>query len=772
MKASSKLQVLLLLFLILTITSSFYYVDSKVNKITQDIYAQSAHDIQEKASLLIEEKQEAILKISLALSTSKDIQQFLLNNSPSSVKLSELSTLLNKHSTYKHVWFQIIDNKGISQYRSWTKKRGDSLTKVRLDVAKMIQHPEIFSGISTGKFDITFKAMVPIYHQSSCIGFIETIAKFNSIATKFKDENISPILLVDKKYKQQLKFAFTKLFIQEYYVANTNVSKEVVHYIKERGVDFFIHKTEPYYIDKASQKFIVFYHINDIHHNPMGYFLLFSPLESINLKEVTYIKNQFDTFIFSVSLFAFLLIVLIYFRRKDEITHFLQDQVEKKTAKIQEQKENLHYQANHDSLTNLPNRALFLDRLNHGIRKAKRAHSQFALLFLDLDRFKEINDSLGHHIGDEILKEVALRIQNSLRESDTIARLGGDEFTIILHKTENIRDIILLVQKLLLQLSKPIAIESNNLHVMSSIGISVYPNDAHNANDLLKNADAAMYKAKEHSKGSFEFYTPDLTLDATRRLELENSIRRAISNDEFVLHFQPQINSIDDSLVGFEVLVRWENETHLIGPDEFIPIAEATNLIIALGKIIIDKAFKQLFDWMQEGYVATNISINLSAQQINDIEFLSFVEESMKKHHIQSSNISFEITESYVMHNPQNAIDKLHKLKKLGFSIALDDFGTGYSSLSYLKKLPIDTLKIDKSFIDDIPYDEDNSIIATSIISLAKNMQLEVVAEGVEVAVQKDFLQKNGCIFIQGYLYSKPISPHLAKKFLKKQKNS
>ncbi len=446
----------------------------------------------------------------------------------------------------------------------------------------------------------------------------------------------------------------------------------------------------------------------------------------------------------------------------------VQTDLEESLKILSNQKIQLAYQENHDSLTNLPNRILFLDRLKQAIQIGKRYNNYLAVLFIDLDHFKEINDSLGHNIGDKLLVEVAKRMKSVLRASDTLSRFGGDEFTIIVNYINKVEDLSRIIQTIMDLFKKPIKIENNTLYVNMSIGISIYPNDAKEVNDLLKHADAAMYKAKESGRNTYCFYDEDMTEKAFDRIFLETSLREALIKDEIVVFYQPQVDASKNELVGMEALVRWNHPTKgMIYPDSFIPLAESTGIIVELDRIVMKKSIKQFHTWKKEGLNPGKLSINLAVKQLESNDFLDFVKNILNSQECTYSNIEFEVTEGQIMQNPEKSIKILNDINKLGISISIDDFGTGYSSLAYLKKLPINKLKIDKSFVQDLPSDLEDVAITKTIIRLCESLNLNVIAEGVETEEQKDFMLENGCKLIQGYFYSKPVSVEEITKILK-----
>lgn len=426
--------------------------------------------------------------------------------------------------------------------------------------------------------------------------------------------------------------------------------------------------------------------------------------------------------------------------------------------KLFEQSQQLQHQAQHDTLTDLPNRTLFKDRLSQAIISSKRNEKAFALLFIDLDQFKKINDSLGHHIGDEVLIEASRRFKENLREEDTLARLGGDEFTIILKDIKSIQDVSSISQKIVHAIKEPMEIHGHTLYVSSSIGISLYPQDSLTAHDLIKYADTAMYKAKDEGRDNFQFYSPDMTALAFARVVMETSLRMALKEDQFVVYFQPQYNALTNSIIGMEALVRWQHPTlGLVPPGKFIPIAEESGLIIEIDQVVMKKAMQQFSLWYKAGLNPGTLSLNLAMKQLSEKYFVQTLLEIMHDLDFQPQWLELEVTEGQVMNNPDASIEKLQIISDLGIELAIDDFGTGYSSLAYLKKLPLNKLKIDRSFIKDLPQDDEDAAITKAIIALGKSLNLTLIAEGVETKEQRDFLVVNGCQNIQGFFYSSPL---------------
>jgi len=414
--------------------------------------------------------------------------------------------------------------------------------------------------------------------------------------------------------------------------------------------------------------------------------------------------------------------------------------------------------AYHDPLTGLPNRLLFNDRLNQAIERARRNKQRFAVMILDLDRFKLINDSLGLASGDQVLRAVGERLVSVLRRSDTVARLGGDDFLLLLPGVDGAESAAKVAQKLLDAFARPLVIDDQELHVAASIGITLYPHDGEDAETLIRNADTALYRAKEHGRGGYQFYTTDMNATAFERLVLETQLRRALERAELVVHYQPQVRLEDGAIVGVEALVRWFHaDLGLIAPNEFIPLAEETGLILELGNFVLRTACAQVRAWHEAGFPGLRLAVNLSGRQFEQEDLVRSIARVLEDAGFDPADLELELTESSIMRNPEQAIAKLEALDRLGIRLAIDDFGTGYSSLLHLKRFPIKALKIDQSFIQDITTDPDDAAIAQAIIALAESLRLKVIAEGVETRGQLELLRRYRCDQMQGYLFSRPL---------------
>ena len=420
----------------------------------------------------------------------------------------------------------------------------------------------------------------------------------------------------------------------------------------------------------------------------------------------------------------------------------------------------IEYLASHDSLTGLPNRVMFGELLDHVLAASKRNQRKFAVLFIDLDRFKFINDSLGHEAGDTLLREVARRLKDNLRASDIVARLGGDEFVMLLQDLRGIEQAGRIARKLLSAVIKPIEIQGQECRVTASIGISVFPDDAQDETALMSHADIAMYHAKEEGKNNFQFYDGRLETLSLERLTLETRLRRAIEREELSLAYQAKLDLATNSIAGVEALLRWNSaELGAVSPAKFIPVAEETGLILSIGKWVLRRACEQCMAWQRNGLPPVRVSVNLSPRQLGDPELLAEVRAVLDDTGLAPDLLELEVTESSVMHNVERALEVLGALKGMGVRLAIDDFGTGYSSLAQLKRFPIDTLKVDRSFIRELPADTEDKAIAEAIIAMGKTLCLTVVAEGVETPEQKAFLRERACDQMQGYHFSKPIAP-------------
>lgn len=434
----------------------------------------------------------------------------------------------------------------------------------------------------------------------------------------------------------------------------------------------------------------------------------------------------------------------------------------------------LHRLAYYDSLTGLPNRVLFNDRLHQALSEARRHQRFVALMLLDLDRFKVINDTMGHETGDALLREIADRLKHSVRGGDTVSRLGGDEFALVFADIGSLQDVAQLAQNLLAQFAAPVGINGREIFTGASIGIAVYPTDTDDADSLLKFADSAMYHAKEGGRNAYQFYSHEMTARVQARLRLETDLRRALEKSEFFLNYQPQVDARDNRITGVEALLRWrDSDGSLIPPAQFISLAEDTGLIVPIGKWVLDAACAQIKRWHDAGHAGLIMSVNVAPRQFRDPLFLDTVRRAIASSGIPPQALELEITESILLEHSEDTRRTLDALKAIGVTLAVDDFGTGYSSLSYLKRFPIDRVKIDQSFVRDIAADADDLAIVRAIIALARALRLAVIAEGVETAEQLELLRRDGCHDYQGYFFARPMDADaLSRELLGPQRSA
>ncbi|HPT49884.1 MAG TPA: EAL domain-containing protein [Accumulibacter sp.] len=438
-----------------------------------------------------------------------------------------------------------------------------------------------------------------------------------------------------------------------------------------------------------------------------------------------------------------------------------------------------------DTLTGMPNRQSFLERLDHELLRARRGNRQVALLFLDLDGFKRINDTLGHSVGDYLLQAVADRMKEKLRASDFVARpaldesglhfarLGGDEFTVVLPDVDDTQTVCMVATRLQALLTRPFVIGAQEIAVTSSIGIAIFPADGEDASMLLKHADTAMYHAKDQGRNNWQLYDQSLTTRTSARLALESDIRKGLERGEFHLIYQPQVNALDGTIVGVEALIRWQHPEHgMISPAQFIPVAEESGLIVPMGEWVLRRACEQVGEWQRNGVSIARVAVNVSARQLRATNFLDGVAAIIAATGIAADQLELELTESILMDPEARQVQGLYRLRQLGVHFSIDDFGTGYSSLSYIKRFPIGMLKIDQSFVRGLPHGVNDAGITTAVIAMAHSMELDVIAEGVETREQLEFLQKAKCPKIQGYLFSRPLPPNAIEDLLRAGKIS
>ena len=652
---------------------------------------------------------------------------------------------LNENVNLTHMYFIKTDGTVLLRVHQYDR---DSDIVERMTFKKAQEFQSIYYGLEFGLLkNYTLRVVKPWYYDGRLIGYIELGKEIDKVISELSKHLQTHVYLAVNKdvYKDSPEFARMK--IDNYYLAyNTYaIPPQMKDILSDSSVlDDISFKGKDYFVSKSI--------LSDISGKSLGHFVFLSDVSLEHGVIRSTVKLLVVLLVIISSIFLFLGYLLIKNREKS----------------IHQYASKMKHQTEHDALTGLPNRVLFNDRLEQGIEKAKRKNSKMALLFIDLDHFKEINDSLGHAIGDEVLQNITSRLKATKRDGDTLARLGGDEFTIILEDLAEAEDASIIAKNVLDILAKPVSVKKHDLYVSSSIGISIYPDDGSSAANLLKFADSAMYKAKSEGRNNFQYYSSHLTELAFERVVMEASLRVAIKNEEFVVFYQPQVNGSLDAIIGMEALVRWEHPIKgLVSPAKFIPLAESTGLIIDIDRLVMKNAMTQFSQWYKAGYNPGILSMNLAVKQLRDENFLQVFTDLIKETECKPEWLELEVTEGQIMTHPENAILILQKISDMGIRLAVDDFGTGYSSLAYLKKLPIDKLKIDQTFIKDLPNDEEDVGISKAVIALAKSLNLEVIAEGVETKEQRDFLVKNGCENIQGYFYFKPLPAKKLEERLK-----
>jgi diguanylate cyclase (GGDEF)-like protein len=424
--------------------------------------------------------------------------------------------------------------------------------------------------------------------------------------------------------------------------------------------------------------------------------------------------------------------------------------------------------AQHDHLTDLPNRLLFNDRLKQAISMAVRQSKQLAVMFVDLDQFKKINDSLGHGVGDKLLQSVAKRLVACVRRADTVSRLGGDEFVILLSQVEHEEDAAFSAQKILRAIAAPHIIDNKSLHINTSIGVSTYPSDGPDSETLINKADTAMYEAKQQGRNNYQFFRPDMDVRVADRQLIEGGLRLALGRSELLLHYQPKINLQTGQITGLEALIRWLHpQRGMLYPGQFVPIAEECGLIIPIGRWVLLEACKQARQWSNSGLGFVQMAVNVSAAEFRDKDFLSGVRAVLIATGVNPPNLELELTESVLMQDAESAVRTLCALKAMGVQLAIDDFGTGYSSFTYLRRFPVDVLKLHQSFVHEITEDPADATIISAMINIGNSLGQRVIAEGVETVAQLKFLQSHGCGEGQGYYFSHPVPAEQARKLLK-----
>lgn len=759
---SKKILLMIFVYLLTFIVGGTFYMYQQDKDLKVEKYKALSFHMQEIATGLIAEKEKESLLISLAFSDNEKIKQALLTNDANQLSFNHMTNHLSQYIGIENLWVQLINAQGESVYRTWTSKKGDSLLTARLDVASMLQTKKLKSYISTGKFSMAFKAMMPVMDGENFIGIIESIMRFDDLLAILKGKGYEALLLVDKRYKQQLTQAKENMFIEQYFLATSNASHKILERLKMNKIENYITMID-YFIDEQEDLLFTTKHIKSVDGEEMGYLILAYPLSAIDF---TFIRAERNKTLFIMCILLIVFLGFLYYIYTVQYKRFIEKQNSVLSKKVKEKTRSLQHKALHDGLTNLPNRILLLKMLQSSLKASKEKSESLYVLFLDLDRFKEINDTYGHTIGDKLLQNVGIRIGDVLRYSDILARVSGDEFVVVLKQTEK-EEAIKTLDALMTVMKKPITIENIELFISISIGVSHFPTHGQHAKVLIRQADTAMYQAKKMGKNNYQFYENSMTEIMLKRQEISRDLQKALLNKEFEVYYQPKVNTALKKVVGLESLIRWNHPLRgTLYPSDFIALAEEIGLIIQIDEFVRETAFSQVSQWQSEGIDTGVLSLNISTKQLESKSFLSRLDAAINKVGMNVSSLELEVLENQIIKDIDYGISILQSIKERGIKISIDDFGTGYSSLSYLQKLPVDILKIDRSFTKNLFDDQNGMEIVRTIVTLAKNLGLDVIAEGVETKAHMNCLIQEGCDVMQGYYFAKPMKSNECKKFL------
>ena len=602
----------------------------------------------------------------------------------------------------------------------------------------------------------TIDAIAPVYSdKGSYIGNLVTHSNYNAVSLGLDSKNYNAIAIVDDNTSRYISNPFF----------HSNLVEALNLLPRSRLAN--LHK---YIVDKSSGLLITAFYLKNVAPNTKIKIVLATKLKDLNMSAIDYeIKNNI---LLAILIFAFLMLLLYkvfitnYRRSVGDYYEEIQKDLKLKELEIERQADVIKFIAHNDPLTGLNNKVSLVNKLEDVISNANINDYKVGIIFLDLDKFKKINDVYGHDIGDILLQKVADKLKECARKEDTIARISGDEFVIIENKMTDVSNTN-LIEKITMSMKKPFFIKNKDIHITFSMGRSILGKDGNDVDTLLKNAETAMYISKDIGPNNYVSYDESMSKMSQKRIELDKNIRNALKNNELEPYFQPKIDSTTGEIIGLESLIRWKDaKKGLIYPSEFIPFCEESDLIIDIDKYMLIHAMRQVLKWQNEGIKTGKVSVNISTKKLEKGNFVSELKQIILNEGFDTQYLELEILESQIMTNPQRSIRILREIKELGISISIDDFGTGYSSLSYLKELPIDSLKIDRSFIIDLPENKDSISIVRTIIALAKNLNLNIIAEGVETEEQLDFLKNEGCLHIQGYLFSKPLPAAECKDYL------
>ena len=753
-----------LVFLII-LFSSYYVLYLNYSGVDTQLAKQSAEQFNQSIKEEVEELVQVLLSLEQIILSQESLPRLIKNADRKGINALYNATYAHLEDKLNVTHFYFHDENLTNITRLHDKSRfGDEITRVTGQRA--ISTGRASYGLELGVLGTyTLRVVQPIFEDSQLLGFIELGVEFENVLSNSQIDLMSEwVLFIRKEFLSKPDWTYGSTvfgrkskweFIKTYVVSaseliegetswESNITK-IVNSLDEPGHHGIV---------QIGDRSMIRIRLTDVEGKIIGWLVAFP-----NLQEQ---KDQaLRQLVFSMFLIVMFMLVVI---------GYLFQALRKVDEKLWDSQERLIKSATEDSLTRLPNRKLLMDRLGHALNKRKVYGQRLALLFIDLDNFKQVNDGHGHAIGDHLLRRVADTLRELTQSENTVARLGGDEFVILLEKIDTIAEVQRLASQMVSVFEKSVLIKRQEIQTGLSIGICIYPDDGNSASDLLRNADAALYRAKEQGKNQFCFYERHLTEKIQKQLVMETRLRRAIRNDELNIAYQPQFCIKGKKLSGVEALARWEDEElGVVSPSEFIPLAEKSSLIKELGEWVLTEACKQGVRWSHQGVEFHRLAINVSGVQLKDDNFSEHLQEILQRTGFPANRLEIEITESTLMENFDRMIQILHRLKNEHILIAIDDFGTGYSSLSYLKQLPIHRLKIDKSFVNDIPENKDDSAITRAIVSLAKNLGLDLVAEGVERERQLLFLEELECDFVQGYYLAKPMLPDQFALFMRSE---
>jgi len=709
---------------LLSIVASMGYIYTSriVDTMKDDIYAQHAKELSYDFEQIMDQK---INELSIATAI---MSQFDARYS------DRVSLVLKRYSLFNEIHFKYTEN--------------ESAKEIKKIVPRVLFYKD--------RPYITIKASTPVYDmKGNFSGSVFSFANYDATSLGIDGKDYNAVAVVDNNVSRYMSnpFYFTNL-VETINLLTANKKQNLNRYV----------------IDKRSGLLLTAFELKNVGAATTVKIILSKKLDEIDLSAID--KEVENDVLIAIILFLLLMLLLYkvfitnYTRSVHNHYQEIRDNMESKELEIQRQAGIIKFIATNDPLTGLDNKVSLTNKLEEIVTNAKIEDHNVGVVFLDLDKFKKINDIYGHDVGDILLQKVAERLQECTRREDTIARISGDEFVIIENKMTDVSNTN-LIEKISLAMKRPFYIKNKEINITFSIGRSIYGLDGYDGTTLLKNAETAMYVSKNIGPNNYVSYDESMSKVSQKRLELDKNIRNALKNEELIPYYQPKIDGLTNQVVGMEALIRWKDaKKGVIHPAEFIPFCEESELIIDIDRYMLIHSMRQVLKWQQEGLNTGKLSVNISTKKLGKSNFVSELRQIIFTEKFDPQYLDIEILESQIMGNPQQVIKILHELKGLGLSISIDDFGTGYSSLSYLKELPIDTLKIDRAFIIDLPKNNDSVSIVRTIIALAKNLNLNTIAEGVETKEQLDFLIKEGCTNIQGYYFSKPLPPVVYRDYL------